>query len=70
MYSFCKLSNLLLFEENISIYFYRENMFDLKLLQREISELQTDVPKNYEKLLNIYLTLLIEYLYLKKTQDF
>ena len=41
-------------------------MFDLKLLKKEISELKADVPKNYDKLLNIYLRLLIEYLYLKK----
>ena len=43
-------------------------MFDLKLLKKEIYELQTDVPNNYEKLLNIYLRLIIEYLYLKNSE--
>ena len=43
-------------------------MFDLKLLKKEIYELQTDVSNNYEKLLNIYLRLIIEYLYLKNSE--
>jgi len=43
-------------------------MFDLKLLKNEIYELKTNVPNNYEKLLNIYLRLVIEYLYLKKLE--
>ena len=45
-------------------------MFDIKLLKKEISELQTDVPKNYEKLLNIYFRLVVEYLYLKNSKEF
>jgi hypothetical protein len=44
-------------------------MFDLDFIRQEIRELKTDVPKNYEKLLNIYLRLIIEYLYVKKTDE-
>ena len=45
-------------------------MFDLKLLKKEIYELQTDVSNNYEKLLNIYFRLVVEYLYLKNSKEF
>ena len=45
-------------------------MFDYDLVKKEIEELKTDVPKNYDKLLNIYLKLLIELLYLKKSKNF
>ena len=41
-------------------------MFDLKLLENEINILKKDPSGNYDKLLNIYFRLLIEYLYLKK----
>ena len=44
-------------------------MFDLKLLKKEIYELQTDVSNNYEKLLNIYLRLIVEYYYMEKTDE-
>jgi hypothetical protein len=44
-------------------------MFDLDIIKQEIRELKTDVPKNYEKLLNIYLRLIIEYLHVKKTDE-
>lgn len=45
-------------------------MFDYDLVKKEIEELKTDVPKNYDKLLNIYLKLIIEYMVLKKSKNF
>ena len=45
-------------------------MFDLKTIKNEIKLLQKDVSKNYDKLLNIYLRLIIEYLYIKKTNEY
>ena len=41
-------------------------MLDYHLVKKEIEELKTNVPKNYDKLLNIYLKLIIKYLILKK----
>ena len=45
-------------------------MLDYNLVKKEINSLKNDVPKNYDKLLNIYLKLLIELLYLKKSKNF
>lgn len=45
-------------------------MFDLKTVKNEIKLLKKDVSKNYDKLLNIYLRLIIEYLYIKKTNEY
>lgn len=45
-------------------------MLDYNLVKKEIDSLKNDVPKNYDKLLNIYLKLLIELLYLKKSKNF
>ena len=45
-------------------------MFDYDLVKKEIEELKTDVPKNYDKLLNIYLKLIIVYMVLKKSKNF
>ena len=44
-------------------------MFDIIAIKNEINYLKKDVNKNYEKLLNIYLRLVIEYLYMKKTDE-
>ena len=44
-------------------------MFDITEIRNEINYLRKDVRKNYEKLLNIYLRLVIEYLYMKKTDE-
>ncbi len=44
-------------------------MFDINTIKNEVKDLKKDVPKNYEKLLNIYLRLLIEYLYVIKTDE-
>jgi len=44
-------------------------MFDIEQISQEIQHLKKDVSKNYEKLLNIYLRLVIEYLYTKKTDE-
>lgn len=44
-------------------------MFDITEIRNEINYLRKDVRRNYEKLLNIYLRLVIEYLYMKKTDE-
>ena len=44
-------------------------MFDITEIRNEINYLRRDVRRNYEKLLNIYLRLVIEYLYMKKTDE-
>lgn len=44
-------------------------MFDLDMIKTEVSELQQDSKKNYDKLLNIYLRLYIEYLHFQKTDE-
>ena len=50
--------------------FIEKKMLDYHLVKKEIEELKTDVPKNYDKLLNIYLKLIIEYMVLKKSKNF
>ena len=45
-------------------------MFDYDLVKKEIEELKTNEKKNYDKLLNIYLKLIIEYMVLKKSKNF
>tara|TARA_E500000178_G_C16731175_1_gene621659 strand:- start:7 stop:147 length:141 start_codon:yes stop_codon:yes gene_type:complete len=44
-------------------------MFEISELKKEINSLKNDVPKNYEKLLNIYLRLIVEYYYMEKTDE-
>mgnify|MGYP003339950899 CR=1 FL=1 len=44
-------------------------MFDIKEINNQIHSLKKDLPKNYEKLLNIYLRLIIEYYHVQKTDE-
>tara|TARA_B100001093_G_C26812255_1_gene1008079 strand:+ start:804 stop:944 length:141 start_codon:yes stop_codon:yes gene_type:complete len=44
-------------------------MLELDEIRKEIKSLQNDVGKNYDKLLNIYLRLMIEYKYLERTDE-
>jgi hypothetical protein len=44
-------------------------MFDIKDISSQISTLKKDLNKNYDKLLNIYLRLIIEYYHTQKTDE-
>ena len=44
-------------------------MFDIEYIKNEIKELKKDVPNNYDKLLSIYLRLVIEYIHVQKTDE-
>ena len=44
-------------------------MFDIAEIKNEINNLKKNVDQNYDKLLNLYLRLLIEYKYMEKTDE-
>lgn len=44
-------------------------MFDIAEIKNEINNLKKNVDQNYDKLLNLYLRLLIEYEYMEKTDE-
>lgn len=44
-------------------------MFDIKDISSQILTLKKDLNKNYDKLLNIYLRLIIEYYHTQKTDE-
>lgn len=44
-------------------------MFDIAEIKNEINNLKKNVDHNYDKLLNLYLRLLIEYEYMEKTDE-
>lgn len=44
-------------------------MFDIVEIKNEINNLKKNVDQNYDKLLNLYLRLLIEHEYMEKTDE-
>lgn len=44
-------------------------MIDINEIRNEINTLKNDVRQNYDKLLNIYLKLVIELMYFEKTDE-
>lgn len=44
-------------------------MLDLEKIKSEINILKKDVSKNYDKLLNIYMKLMIELKYMERTDE-
>lgn len=44
-------------------------MIDINEIRNEINTLKNDVRQNYDKLLNIYIKLVIELMYFEKTDE-
>tara|TARA_B100001093_G_C26068463_1_gene693455 strand:+ start:391 stop:531 length:141 start_codon:yes stop_codon:yes gene_type:complete len=44
-------------------------MIDINEIKNEINTLKNDVRQNYDKLLNIYIKLVIELMYFEKTDE-